>query len=99
MLHVGDKVYRGESPAVAFTHFCEEMAITYPLKIRSLVGVRIRGRADIPLKRTNNGDDSWAKLANVNAYVDGKMLINHAGLYTLGVWHVRDKDAEYIDER
>ena len=82
LLHVGDKVYRGDTPTIAFVRFCEEMAITYPLKIRSLVGMRIRGSADIPLKRANDGDGNFVKMANVNAYVDSRMLIQHAEEYT-----------------
>ena len=82
LMHVGDKVYRGESPTVVFAHFCEEMAITYPLKMRSLVGMRIRGKADIPLLRSNNGDGNGVKVANVNAYVDGSLLTDQAEEYT-----------------
>jgi len=78
-LHVGDKVYCGETPTMSFVHFCEEMAVTYPLKIRSLVGIRIRGRADVPLKKDNDGD--CTKMANVNAYIDNKMLTQHAEDY------------------
>ena len=82
LLHVGDKVYHGDTPTIAFVRFCEEMAITYPLKIRSLVGMRIRGSADIPLKRANDGDSNVVKMANVNAYVDSRMLTHHAEEYT-----------------
>ena len=79
-LHVGDKVYSGESPTVVFVYFCEEMAVTYPLKIRSLVGIRIRGRADVPLKKDDDGD--CTKMANVKAYIDNKILTQHAEDYT-----------------
>ena len=82
LLHVGDKIYRAKSPAVAFAHFCEEMAVTYPLKIRSLVGMRIRGSADVPLKSTNDGNGNRIKMATVNAYVDGSMQTYHAEDYT-----------------
>lgn len=81
LLHIGDKVYRGETPTIAFAHFCEEMAITYPLKIRSLIGMRIRGSADIPLKRESAGDSSLMKMPNINAYVDSRMLTQHAEDY------------------
>lgn len=80
LLHVGDKAYSGETPTTAFAHFCEEMAVTYPLKIRSLVGIRIRGRADVPLKRNNDGN--CTKMANVNAYIDNKLLTDHIEDYT-----------------
>ena len=73
-------MYSGESPTVAFAHFCEEMTVTYPLKIRSLVGIRIRGRADVPLKKDDDGD--CIKMANVKAYIDNKMLTQHAEDYT-----------------
>ena len=53
---------------------------TYPLKIRSLVGIRIRGRADVPLKKDDDGD--CIKMANVKAYIDNKMLTQHAEDYT-----------------
>ena len=82
LLNVGDKIYRGESPAVAFAHFCEEIATTYPLKIRSLVGLRIRGRADVPLKKTNDDDGGGVKISNINAYVYGGMLTDQAESYT-----------------
>lgn len=81
LLHIGDKVCRGETPAIAFMRFCEEMAVTYPLKIRSLVGMRIRGSADIPLKRANDSESGLVKMANINAYVDGKLLTHHAEDY------------------
>ena len=81
LLNVGDKIYRAKSPAVAFAHFCEEMAVTYPLKIRSLVGMRIRGSADVPLKSTNDGNGNRIKMATVNAYVDGSMQTYHAEDY------------------
>lgn len=79
-LHVGDDVYVGETPAIAFAHFCEKMAVSYPLKIRSLVGIRIRGTIDIPLKRSNDG--ACTKMANVNAYIDNRMLSQNAEEYT-----------------
>lgn len=79
-LHVGDKIYNGESPTSAFAHFCEEMAITYPLKIRSLVGIRICGSAGVPLKKENDGN--CTKMANVNAYVDNMMLTHQAEDYS-----------------
>ncbi len=79
-LRVGDKVYSSESPTIAFAHFCEEMAVTYPLKIRSLVGIRIRGSADVPLKKDDDGD--CIKIANVKAYVDNRMLTQQAEDYT-----------------
>ena len=82
LLHVGDRVYHGDTPAIAFVRFCEEMAITYPLKIRSLVGMRIRGSADIPLKRENDGNSNVVKIANINAYVDSRMLTHQAEEYT-----------------
>lgn len=78
-LHVGDKVYSGESPAIAFAHFCEEMAITYPLKIRSLAGIRIHRKTDVPLKWKN--DSNCIKLENVNAYVDNTILTHQAEEY------------------
>lgn len=79
-LYVGDKVYRGDTPAVAFAHFCEGMAVTYPLKIRSLIGIRIRNRADIPLKKDDDGN--CTKMANIKAYIDNKMALQHAEDYT-----------------
>lgn len=79
-LHVGDKVYSGESPTIAFARFCEEMAVTYPLKIRSLVGIRLRGRTDVPLKKDDDGN--CVKMANVKAYVDNRMLTQQAEDYT-----------------
>ena len=79
-LHVGDKVYSGESPTIVFAHFCEEMAVTYPLKIRSLVGIRIRGRADVPLKKDDDGH--CIKMGNIKAYVDNRMLTQQAEDYT-----------------
>lgn len=80
LLHVDDKVYSGQTPTLAFVHFCEEMAVTYPLKIRSLVGIRIRGCADIPLKRSNT--DNYIKIAAINAFVDSNILLNQAEDYT-----------------
>lgn len=82
LLHVGDKVYHGNNPSVAFAHFCDEMVVTYPLKIRSLVGMRIRGRADVPLNRTCNDDGNWVKIASINAYVEDRMVMQQAEDYT-----------------
>lgn len=78
-LHVGDKVYNGKSPTETFVHFCEDIVITYPLKLRSLVGIRIHGRADAPLKKDNDGN--CTKMTNVNAHIDNNMLIHHAEDY------------------
>lgn len=79
-LRVGDKVYAGESSAIAFAHFCAEMAVTYPLKIRSLVGIRIRGKVDVPLKKDDDGN--CIKIAYIKAYVDNRMLTQQAEDYT-----------------
>ena len=56
------------------------MAVTYPLKIRSLVGIRIRGRADVPLKKDDDGH--CIKMGNIKAYVDNRMLTQQAEDYT-----------------
>lgn len=79
-LRVGDKVYAGESPTIVFAHFCAEMAATYPLKIRSLVGIRICGKVDVPLKKDDDGN--CIKIANIKAYVDNRMLTQQAEGYT-----------------
>lgn len=78
-LHVGDKVYCGQSPSEAFAHFCEDMAVTFPLRIRSLAGIRIHGKPDIPLKWDSSSN--CTKLKNVNAYVDNELLAQQAEDY------------------
>ena len=79
MLHIGDKEYRAETPTIAFVRFCDEMAVTYPLKIRSLVGIRIRGRGDVPLKKDDDGN--CIKMTNVKAYVDNRLLTQQVEEY------------------
>lgn len=79
-LRVGDKVYTGGSPTVVFAHFCAEMAVIYPLKIRSLVGIRIRGKVDIPLKKDDDGN--CIKIENIKAYVANRMQTQQVEDYT-----------------
>lgn len=78
-LYVGETEYRGESPAIVFVEFCEVMAITYPLKIRSLIGLRLRLRADVPLKKINNGN--CIKMKSINAYVNSELQMHHVEDY------------------
>lgn len=89
VLHVGNESFNAESPALAFIHFCEMLAVTYPLKIRSLIGIRIHGRTDIPLKKENDGND--IKMATINAYVDKDLLANDVVDYAYWVCNMCDK--------
>ena len=89
VLHVGNETFDGKSPALAFIYFCEELAVTYPLKIRSLIGIRISGRADIPLKKENSGND--IKMPTINAYIKKDLLAKDAVDYAYWVCNMCDK--------
>ncbi|MBR4291500.1 MAG: hypothetical protein IKT52_12815 [Oscillospiraceae bacterium] len=67
-LHIGNETYEGVTPASTFLRFCEHMATAYPLKFRTLVGVRIRNVDVIPLLKIK--DSNCIKMANVNAYIN-----------------------------
>ena len=80
VLHVDNRTFNSSTPAELFVLFCEDMAITYPLKIRSLAGIRIHGSKEIPLKRVPDGHD--IKLTTINAYVDAEMQVHKVEDYT-----------------
>lgn len=89
VLHVGNETFVGETPALAFIYFCEELAVTYPLKIRSLIGIRISGRTNIPLKKENSGTD--IKMPTINAYIEKDLLANDAVDYAYWICNMCDK--------
>ncbi len=78
-----DRVYEGKTPADAFVTFCETLAGKYPLKIRSLLGVRYNGHGDVVLSRTNY-TGTRIKLTNPYAFVDEKLSVENAVVY--GQW-------------
>ena len=89
VLHVGNETFVGGTPALAFIYFCEELAVTYPLKIRSLIGIRISGRTNIPLKKENSGTD--IKMPTINAYIEKDLLANDAVDYAYWICNMCDK--------
>ena len=89
VLHVGNETFIGETPALAFIHFCEELAVTYPLKIRSLIGIRISGRTNIPLKKENSGTD--IKMPTINAYIEKDLFASDAVDYAYWICNMCDK--------
>ena len=89
VLCVGNEKFVGESPALAFIHFCEELAVTYPLKIRSLIGIRISGRTNIPLKMENS--ETTIKMQSINAYVEKDLLATDAVDYAYWVCNMCNK--------
>ena len=75
--------YYGDSPAEAFTHFCEDIAQKYPLKIRSLLGVKFNGQGSVVLSRVDLIGNS-IKMMNPVAYVNRDLTTQAAIVY--GQW-------------
>lgn len=72
VLRIDTEEFSGASPAETFLHFCENMSITYPLKFRSLISIRVPGRQEMAIRK--NGDSkAYLKMCNLNGYVQSDL--------------------------
>ena len=67
-LHCGPTVYSGDTPAKAFSHFCEEIAKKNPLFFRSLLDKTIGTHSNVKIYRSPESDD-FIKIEEPTSYV------------------------------
>lgn len=67
-LRCGPTVYSGDTPAKAFSHFCEEIAKKNPLFFRSLLDKTIGTHSNVKIYRSPESDD-FIKIEEPTSYV------------------------------
>ena len=91
ILHIGECLYKGGTPAEAYSQFCSDMFQRYPLQLRLLIGMRTSSGA-IPIRKTE-GVMPALKLANLPAYIRSDLPIDDVVSYV--IW-ILDKCGEEI---
>ena len=73
-LSIGDKHYKGRTPAECFQEYCEDMLRQYPLQMRLLIGMRIPS-GKVPISKNEQGRQSLS-LSNLQAYIDTDLSVD-----------------------
>ena len=74
ILNIGDKRYKGRTPAESFRDFCEDMLHRYPLQMRLLIGMRTHS-GQVPISKNEQGGQSL-NLSNLQAYIDTNLSVD-----------------------
>lgn len=81
VLSVGKDRYKGVTPAEAFLQFCNDMLGRYPLKFRSLIGVRNTYSDGIPVTANGNATQ-FMRVGNMAAYIRNDLTSDMVLNYT-----------------
>lgn len=80
ILRVGDKRYKGRTPAESFQEYCEDMLRQYPLQMRLLIGMRTPS-GKVPISKSEQGRQSLS-LSNLQAYIDTELSVDDVLLFS-----------------
>lgn len=80
ILRIGDKRYKGRTPAESFQEYCEDMLCQYPLQMRLLIGMRTPS-GKVPISKSDQGRQSLS-LSNLQAYIDTELSVNEVLLFS-----------------
>lgn len=79
-LSIGDKRYKGRTPAESFKEFCEDMLRRYPLQMRLLIGMRTPS-GKVPISKNEHGRQ-FLSLSNLQAYIDTDLSVDDVLYFT-----------------
>lgn len=73
-LHVGEDEYSGKTPSESLLQFCNHIFNRHPLQFKLLIGTKMRGSQEIPIRMQNNGPD-LIEIPGLHAYISSGLSI------------------------